>query len=256
MNNTLENAALFAHVVNGRSKIYAPVKSVELHSGDSLIMKCDKFVNNWFANNDNSFTEVILFQLKPEILHYIYENKVPDFVQESPITEDSSLQKIPPNDLLIRFAKEISYYIDHPQMMKEELIKVKTRELIFLLTETDHESPIKNVLRALFYQNDYKFKHIIEANIFENLNLEDLAFMAGLSLSSFQRRFKDLFKTTPRKYINAKRLEKAKYLLETTNTRVNDIAYSCGFQDVAYFSNTFSATFSTSPSNYRKRHLK
>ena len=35
-------------------------------------------------------------------------------------------------------------------MMKEELIQVKVRELIFLLTEIDHDASIKNILGALF----------------------------------------------------------------------------------------------------------
>lgn len=256
VSNTLENAALFVHVINGHSKIYAPVKSEELNSGDSLIMKCDKFVNNWFANSDNSLTEVILFQLNPETLQNIYTNELPGFIQKQPIPEVSSLKKIPPNEMLTRFAKEVSHYLSHPQIMKEELIKVKVRELIFLLMESNNDTTIKNILGALFNHNDYNFKQIIEANIFENLNLEDLAFMTGLSLSSFQRKFKDLYETTPRKYINLKRLKRAKHLVEKTNIRINEIAYSCGFQDVAYFSNAFTAFFSISPSNFRKQLLK
>lgn len=256
VSNSLVNSALFAHVINGHSKIYAPVKSVELFTGDSLIMKCDNFVNNWFPNQDNSFTEVIIFELEPETLQYIYNNHLPDFLQKPTLAETSSLKRIPPNEMLIRFAKGISHYIDQPQLMKEELLKVKTRELIFLLMQVDHDASIKGILSTLFNHNDYNFKQIIEAHIFENLNLEDLAFMAGLSLSSFQRKFKALYKTTPRKYINSKRLDRARNLLAKPDVRIKEIAYSCGFQDVAYFSNAFSAAFSTSPSDYRKKLLK
>ncbi len=229
---------------------------MELNSGDSLIMKCDNFVNNWLENKDNSLTEVIIFQLNHKTIQFAHDNKVPEFIRESATVESSSLQKIQSNNLLIRFAKEISQYIDQPEMMKEELIRVKTRELLFLLTEIDQDASIKNVLASLFDHIDYNFKQIIEANVFENLNLEDLAFMTSLSLSSFQRKFKELFETTPRKYINLKRLEKAKHMLENPNMRISDIAYSCGFQDVAYFSNTFSTTYSISPRSYRKRVLE
>ena len=227
------------------------MKTAELESGDSLIMKCDNFVNNWLANEDGSLTEVIIFQLNPINLGYIYEDEVSRFLQ-TPNNKSSSLKKIPPSKRLMRFAKEVSSYIDEPELMDEELLKIKTRELIFLLSEMDADNSIKAILADLCNHNDHNFKQIVEANVFENLNLDDIAFMAGLSLSSFQRKFTDLYNNSPRKYINTKRLEKAKEMLNQSDIRINEIAYSCGFQDVAYFSNAFTAAYSQSPSAYRK----
>lgn len=86
-------------------------------------MKCDKFVNNWFENSDNSFTEVIIFRFESEIFHHIYDTNALDFVQKPFTVEASSLKKIPFNETLTRFAKEVSSYIDHPQMMKDELFR-------------------------------------------------------------------------------------------------------------------------------------
>ena len=47
------------------------------------------------------------------------------------------------------------------------------------------------------------------------------------------------------------RLEQAKRLLSDSTLQVSEVAYKCGFDDVASFSRAFKRTFSLSPSQYR-----
>ena len=75
--------------------------------------------------------------------------------------------------------------------------------------------------------------------------------MTHLSLSSFKREFKKNYNDTPARYIRTKRLEKAAELLRISEERITDIAFDCGFTDLANFSKLFHKKFSNSPSNYR-----
>ncbi len=89
-------------------------------------------------------------------------------------------------------------------------------------------------------------------NIFEDLNTEDLAFLCAMSVSSFKRKFQEVFGTSPNKYITSKRLDKAQSLLRTTTLTISEIAYDCGFSDVSYFSKTFKKYYNSTPSDLRK----
>ena len=53
-------------------------------------------------------------------------------------------------------------------------------------------------------------------------------------------------------YIIYVRLLNAASLLENTALSVNEIAISCGFYDIAYFSKYFKKYFGVSPSEYRQ----
>ena len=107
----------------------------------------------------------------------------------------------------------------------------------------------------MFKANEYKLQEVIQAHLFDDLNLEDLAFLTGLSLSSFKRKFSAVYGTSPNKYIISKRLEKAQLLLRTTDLRISEIAYECGYSDVGYFTKTFQKYYNCSPSNFREKLL-
>ncbi|TWU32032.1 AraC family transcriptional regulator [Novipirellula artificiosorum] len=87
----------------------------------------------------------------------------------------------------------------------------------------------------------------------DNLVTADLAEMAGLSQSQFERRFRRAFGASPRQYLMGIRIERAaKMLLETEKT-VAEIALTCGFYDHAHFSRRFRCIMNTSPTQYRTR---
>jgi AraC-like DNA-binding protein len=75
--------------------------------------------------------------------------------------------------------------------------------------------------------------------------------MTNLSLSSFKREFKKNYGDSPASYIRNKRLEKSAELLRISEERITDIAFDCGFNDLATFSKLFHDKYNTSPSNYR-----
>lgn len=251
--STLENEARLVYVVNGRSKINAPMTQLELQTGDFILMKCDNFVNNWLENEDGTMTEIIAFHFFPEVVQYVYNDKLPtELTSTAETIQINSIERIPSTNLLVSFMKGLQMYLDAPELLTEEILKLKLRELLHILLETQSNTGAVMHIKSLFVSADYKFQEIIQANLYHNISVEHLAFMSGLSLSSFQRKFKEVYNTTPARYIKQKRVEKAAELLKNTNTRVSDIAYDCGFSDATHFSKAFASFYKISPSQYRK----
>ena len=106
-------------------------------------------------------------------------------------------------------------------------------------------------LSAIFKPLDIDFKSTILHNLYSNLSIDELARLCHLSTSSFKRKFQESFKTSPKKYISQKKVEKAAALLKSDDLRVSDIAYDVGFDSLATFNRNFTAAYGKSPSAYR-----
>jgi len=93
----------------------------------------------------------------------------------------------------------------------------------------------------------------IEAHIEEIITLEELAAVSGLSLSRFKARFRQEIQVTPREYINLKKIDSAKLLLQNTDRTITDIAFGLSFSSSNYFAVLFRQIVGVSPSVYREQ---
>ncbi len=91
------------------------------------------------------------------------------------------------------------------------------------------------------------------ADLSRPLSVDDLAAHARMSRRNFTRRFAEVAGTTPAHWIQARRLDQARHLLETTTWSISRIAQACGFRGAVTFRQNFVATYSTSPTSYRQR---
>ena len=137
-------------------------------------------------------------------------------------------------------------------MVSDELIKLKVKELILLLVNSDRGDEMIAILQDLFNEEAYSFRNIINNHLFENLTLEELAILTNKSVSSFKRTFKEVFEEAPARYIKRKRLQKAAELLKTTDKRIREICFECGFRDGAHFTRSFTQQFGSAPAAYRE----
>ena len=84
------------------------------------------------------------------------------------------------------------------------------------------------------------------------LSLEALAAEAGLSPKYFCRLFRQITGRTPIAYLQYYRLEKAAERLLTTDQSITEVAFSCGFGDISYFTKAFRRAKGVSAREYRK----
>ena len=255
VSDTLINEARIVHVVYGHSKLYAANQYTEVKAGDTIIMKSDNFINNWFENQSDNLNEVIVFQLTSDLLKKIYQNQLPDWFLKHQTKQVFPIQKAESNLLLADYYQNLRYYLDNPQLISEDLLRIKIQELIHVLVKTDSSGNTQKIFGALFKANEYEFQEVIQAHLFDDLKLEDLAFLTGVSLSSFKRKFSSIYGTSPNKYIISKRLDNAQLLLRTTDLRISEVAYRCGYSDLGYFTKAFQKYYNCSPSNFREKLL-
>jgi AraC-like DNA-binding protein len=85
------------------------------------------------------------------------------------------------------------------------------------------------------------------------LDVPTLASIAAVSEAHFIRSFRATFGETPHRYLQRRRIERAMYLLRTTDQNVTDICMVVGFSSLGTFSRTFAAVVGETPSRFRAR---
>ncbi|MBI9017690.1 MAG: helix-turn-helix domain-containing protein [Phycisphaerae bacterium] len=107
--------------------------------------------------------------------------------------------------------------------------------------------PYNRIADVIKYIND---------NYHQTIKITDLAELAHLSVSQFERTFKKLFHTSPLKYIIKARLKYACQSLSQTNETITHIALKTGFYDHSYFTKIFTRYIGIKPGQYREQYYK
>ena len=84
------------------------------------------------------------------------------------------------------------------------------------------------------------------------LDIPTLARIAHVSEAHFIRTFRATFGETPHRYLQRRRIERAMFLLRTTDSSVTDVCLDVGFASLGTFSRTFRDLVGRSPTEYRR----
>lgn len=96
--------------------------------------------------------------------------------------------------------------------------------------------------------------HIV-MNLHVPLSVKFLAERIHLNSEYFSRLFEQYTGSRPLSYINEKRIERAQYLILTSQAKYIEIARMTGFESLSHFSRTFKKVTGMSPKAYRKHFL-
>ena len=94
----------------------------------------------------------------------------------------------------------------------------------------------------------------LEEHYRENLPVAQVARKAGLSAGAFSRFFRRMTHRTYVDYRNALRIRETCRLLEEGDAPVTEIAYGCGFNNLAHFNRQFRKEKGMTPRLYRQLH--
>ena len=118
-------------------------------------------------------------------------------------------------------------------------------QLPFTIFSTRKMHGDRQILRA---------QQFIEANGHRPVTIEQLARRAGMSVRTFDRRFRSAVGETPTTYLQKLRVEKAKRLLESGTDTIEDIAEKVGYEDGRSFRRLFKTLTDLSPQAYRRKY--
>ncbi|EBY0371396.1 AraC family transcriptional regulator [Salmonella enterica subsp. enterica serovar Toulon] len=125
------------------------------------------------------------------------------------------------------------------QIIREILYHVlmgpRVGALLALVSRQTHFSLISRVLKQ------------IEMKYTENLNVEQLAAEANMSVSAFHHNFKAVTSTSPLQYLKSYRLHKARMMMIHDGMKASAAAMRVGYESASQFSREFKRYFGVTP---------
>lgn len=248
--------ACFLYMLKGEMQYQFDDEHMDIPANYSLLLNCINSGKQIHNSDSDGNGELVIVTFHPDILKKIYERELPALLQK-PRNNVSNLsgEKINNDFLIQKYIEGLLFYFENPSLVNDDILILKLKEIILLLSQTQNAESIQVILSQLFSPATYTFRQIIEAHLFAQVGIEELARKANLSLSSFKREFTKLYNDSPASYIKNQRLERAAELLLASDNRITDIAYDCGFNDLANFTKSFHDKYKVTPTNYRLKQV-
>lgn len=244
--------ACFLYVLNGEFQYKSSDVNLNIAADYSLFLNCISSGKHILNSKQDENCQIVIVTFYPDILKKIYDRELPALLQKPEnVISNKSTEKINSDFLIKKYVEGLLFYFENPSLVNEDILILKLKEIVLLLAQSQDAHSIQLILSQLFSPATYSFKQVIEANLFSQLTIEQLADKNNLSVSSFKREFAKLYNDTPANYIKNKKLEKAAELLLISDKRITDVAFECGFNDLATFTKSFSDKFHITPTNYR-----
>ena len=181
---------------------------------------------------------------------------------------DSVLRIFPDMQMAVSHIREIknmviSYTGDTRQKlatvmddMRYEPVSLRPASFLRILHLLGEASDVKRMgayLKvSLEERRNMQIRTLVSSNLSRPISLKEIASHVGMNEAAFCVFFKRHYGQTFVEYLNAQRLEYAKYLLDKGELTVTEVCYACGFNSPPYFSRVFRKSFGLSPQQYAR----
>lgn len=125
------------------------------------------------------------------------------------------------------------------------MVSILLTALIELPTERENREENRGLERTLEF---------IDEHVKDNLEVQVLADICGLSVSRFQKYFSQKMGIPPREYILREKIKHCQKEMINSEKSITEIALEYGFSSSQYFSTVFKRYCSTTPSMYKKKY--
>ena len=201
---------------------------------DTLVFSSDMLVG---AGNDRCSLEIFLplsnhsFTLNPRISR-----------------ENSSYHE------LEACVKEIFIHTKKNTPLDDIVLKSELLRFFAILVENNelHAADKTNTAKSEMLRPALEYIH---GHFSENITIEQLADISHVSKSYFMSCFKKAAGIGAIEYINQIRIKAVCELLKTENRNISELAFACGFTNLANFNRQFRRQIGVSPKEYQKLYI-
>ena len=238
---------MFSFLQVGKKQVHFADASVMVSKEQSLLIRKGNWLWTELLDNDDIYYCKLLF---------FSEDRLKGFLVKHSKSKASLKDEVP--FFIIENDAYIASYLDTLSKMSllssdfnAEMLSLKFDEIMLYLL-TKYGEKFELYLYSLISKETSPFKKTIESNVFSNLKLEEIAFLCNMSLSTFKRNFIAEYKVSPGKWLQDKRLQRAKEVLESEDLTASDIYLDFGYSNLSNFSIAFKNKFGISPTDISK----
>lgn len=241
----------FSLVINGTKTMHFAEKTVYIKENEVHLLSAGNCIASVSIEGYKPFESLLVF-FTDEVLSD-FESKHAGLISKyrGKILKTDRYIEFVKDDFLNHFIQSVLIAIKNGKQPSESMKQLKMQELFLHLAENQP-------LKLLSFQHartipgvELKIRKVAEANIRNNLTIEELAFLSDVSASTFKRYFKKIYNSTPTEWNNRKRMELAGELL--MKEKPGDIWHKLGYETHTGFTKSFKKHFGVLPKYFAEK---
>jgi AraC-like DNA-binding protein len=246
-NRVIFNVNVISFVVNGVKDIYKATQHHVINTGEAVLITEGNSILAEHSLNTSEYSSILIFFPTKYAVNFL--DKIDVRLQTPVITDsDDKLLKFRQTAYQAGYLQSLLHIIEHQSEIPPALAIHKLEELFLSL-------PDKQLQKfAAIFQPEVKaelsLKKLVEKNLLSNLTLDEIAFLANKSLSTFKRDFEKAYNISPGKYIRERKLEIASAEL-LQGKRAADLYLDLGYESVSNFTSAFKKHYGITPKQYQ-----
>ena len=182
--NTMPNEACFFYVIDGVGETISEVDKIRIPTKESVLLKCGNYITRIPVTAATGPFQTIAVHFHPEILKRIYENDLPLFLRK-PAAGNLAMANVKGTVLISKYIESLLFYFENPDLVNDDLLILKLKEVILLLSQTEDQANIQQVLAGLFSPTTYSFQVVSDAHLYSDISLEYITQVTHLRLAYF-----------------------------------------------------------------------
>ncbi len=227
-------------------------KNVRVNNNKEFSYSTNEFIvlppNSQVEMKMNTHTKALVLEMSDDLLSNVSKNVISDYCDSATVSKQ--------NDVFCGSKRNaIEYELN--SIFTMYLSPKKEREKIFLIDlaaqkmayELLKEREIRPLINGDTDRPVSKSIKYIKDNVYNNITIEELAFLSNMSVSHYSKHFKRVVGVCPNTYIRNIKLKKAKELL--TYKSVTEVAYDLSYSNVSYFIRLFKEKYGVTPKRWQ-----
>lgn len=244
------------YIISGKMYYYINGKRILLNEKDSLMVNARQMHYGYSYQEQNCHFLCILFH--PSLFG---GNKTLLQKYVMPVLENADCEYLHFHSNQIR-GQEVAGYLGQIRCLKEKAANAYEMQVIAVmsqlwgsllqygeLTIQDRKSGSHSDLEIQKNMVSFIYQHYAE-----QISLNEIAASGNVSRSKCCLIFKHYLQQSPVGFLNTFRLNTSCRLLRNTEKSITEIAFSCGFNHLSYFSKLFIKNFGCTPREYRNQN--
>ncbi|WP_299712070.1 AraC family transcriptional regulator [uncultured Tenacibaculum sp.] len=239
----------FSFLIQGNKEVFSNKNNTNINHNSFLLMKKGRclMTEKITLTEQKNYRSILFFFDNEALINFIHKNNI-SYVK-SPVKKPS-IFTFDYDGFLEVFVQSLISISKLNYKVQSKLLETKFEELIVYLINTQGTDFIESLLFEIQNENQH-FIEVIEHNKLNKLSLQELSFLANMSLSTFKREFSKHFNTSPSKWFLDQRLEHAALLLQDKSVRPTDIFEEIGYESLSNFVQAFKIKFGITPKQYQ-----
>ncbi|PIF45379.1 helix-turn-helix protein [Chryseobacterium sp. 52] len=241
------NQNAFSFLMEGTKEVVFDNSSVAIDQSRFLIMKSGHCLMTEKLSEKSNYRSVLLFFTSDILLKFLRKNEI--IPSES--IDYKPVHALDYDDFLYRFVHSLVDISKLSKSVQQKLLEVKLEEIVLYLAAT-YGTGFLYSLTIKNSDSTQKFIRTVESNQLSKLSLHELAFLCGMSISTFKREFEKHYSESPMKWFQNKRLEHAHHLLDQGQKNSTEIYYEAGYENLSSFIQAYKSKYGTTPKQHHK----